>query len=109
MSENKPVVSFELYGDAIKPTPAPWGFIVKNPVEKVCAPNSSLTIKTGVACSHYVIVSPRAENESFVNVKTLFRPGEVIQFEVVNKSYNMHISVADGESVLDIHPLIHNG
>ena len=108
MPENKPLVSFELHGDALNPHPAPWGFIVRNPVEKFCMKNSSILVNTGVACSHHVLVMPRAENENFVKVKTIFRPGEIICFEIVNSSLSMHISVGDGEPVLDIYPLVYN-
>lgn len=102
-------VVWSLRSDAIVPKPAPWGFVVQNPVQRVLMPGQTTVIDTGVAASVPMLATARGEQGSYVTMPTIVPAGKTLVVTVENKSQHTPLSIDDREPLANVHPLSWSG
>lgn len=102
-------VVFKLSGDALKPSQAPWGFVARNPVQRVIEPNGSITVNMLIGANVPMLVFPMRQHLNTVEVTSQFLlPGQTLQVNIHNKS-TISMVVDDKEGLVGLHPLMFDG
>lgn len=103
-------VVFHLEGDALEPRRAPWGFVLRNPLQVVLAPKEQRRVNLLVSADVPLLVWPtRAHADDVRLEKFLWSPGEIITVIVTNTSEHLAMDVADGEALACVFPMLYSG
>ena len=109
-------VVWNLTGDALRPKPAPFGFIGQNPFLVSLAPEQGRLIKTGISANVPVLVYPtRTHMDDLRPAKegqswpVVVPAGEDINVIVVNPSKHVPMAVESSEPLVCITPLVFSG
>lgn len=105
----RPDVVWTLIKDGLQPRPAPWGFVVQNPVMRALPPGKSMEIRLGVASSVPVLAWPRGDAANYVTVPQFIPAGQEIVAMIENKSEHVAMIIDDCEVLVNIHPLVFHG
>lgn len=113
-SEERPRadVVWTLIGDGLEPKPAPWGYVVRNPLAMAVPPKTTREVRLGVAANVPMFVWPRGDMAEYAKVigdGGLHQPGRELRILIENKSEHAPLLVDDLEPLLNIHPLIFKG
>lgn len=111
-------VIFQLSGDALRPTEAPWGFMARNPVQRVVPPGASIEIDLQVSANVPLMAFPtRALSDSafFLNrdrsgrlPMTVFTAGSSVRISIENRGQSPLV-LDDKEPLACLHPLVFSG
>lgn len=111
--DSSPDVVWTLKGDAMRPMGAPWGFIARNPVQRVISPGSSMEINLQVSANRPMLTFPTRAHSTDVHVvgasNGVLPIGQDVVVVVNNPSAHSPLVVDDGESLICLHPLTFSG
>lgn len=106
----RPDVVWNLLGDVPEPRPAPFGFVLRNPVARSIPPSGKMQIRLGVAANVPMFAWARGDMRDYVTVeKELIPPGGEVSVIVENKSAHSALMVDDLEVLANVHPLVFKG
>lgn len=97
-------VVWHLTNDGLVPSPAPWGFIVRNPVGRAIPPDSEVTIRTNVACNYPMFAWPVRNRQDDLTVPMVIPAGQEIVVTVRNNSKHTVLTIDDKEALVCLHP-----
>lgn len=97
-------VTWHLSNDGLQPSPAPWGFIVRNPVSRAIPPNSEVEIRTCVACNYPMMAWPTRTRQEDLTVQAVIPAGQEIVVKVRNQSMHSTLVLDDKEGLVCLHP-----
>lgn len=110
MAKNEtPQVVWQLQNDGILPSPAPHGFIARNPVQRTIPPGMTITINLEVRANVPLLAFPSRTHAEDVTVQQIVQAGSDIVVTVANKSQHSPITIDDKEALVNLYPLIFAG
>lgn len=107
--ETRPDVVWQLIRDGLRPTPAPWGFVVRNPVMRVIQPGQRIRVDLGVAANVPMNAWARGDIAEYVTVDQFVLPGKELSIVVENKSAHAALVLDNLEPLVNVHPLVFKG
>lgn len=106
----RPDVVWNLLNDAVEPRPAPFGFVVRNPVARSVPPKGKIQIRLGVSANVPMFAWARGDMRDYVTLeKEFIAPGTEVTVVVENKSEHSSLIVDDLEVLANVHPLVFKG
>lgn len=103
-------VVWHLSNDGLQPTKTPFGFIGRNPFQRVVPAGMSIEIDLHVQANLPLLVFPSRAHSDDVTVKELIvQPGQSIKVTVENKSQHLPLVVDDKEGLVSLYPLAFDG
>lgn len=103
-------VVWHLRGDALRPTQTPYGFIARNPFQRVVPPGQKLQINLQVQANLPLIAFPTRAHAEDVTVPTMIiQPGTDVTCVVENKSQHAALVIDDKEGLVALYPLAFDG
>lgn len=108
MSERNPRVhiTWQISNDGLRPTEAPWGFVVRNPLARSIPPGMKMEIDLQVAANYPMLAFPVRSHQDDVSVPLLIQAGQDIVVTVENKSQHSPLIIEDKESLVNLYPLV---
>lgn len=109
MSKNEKTglhVTWQLSNDGLRPTSAPWGFVVRNPVMRSIPPGAKIHINLNVACNHPMLAFPVRSHADDLTVPQIIQAGQEVIVTVENKSQHTAFMIEDKEGLVNLHPLV---
>ena len=108
-----PDVVFNLSGDALRPTPAPFGFIARNPLGRPVMPGQTVRIALGVSANKPMLAFPLRRVADYVRVLdqpgcVVLQPGEELWATVMNAG-TAPMMIEDKEGLVSLYPLVFSG
>jgi hypothetical protein len=108
-----PNVVWNLTGDALRPSPAPYGFIGRNPLGRYAAPGTSIRIDLGVSANVPLLAFPVRRVSDYITVGgqtgcVVVQPGENVTVVVKNDG-QAPLFIEDKESLVSLYPLVFSG
>ncbi len=110
--ETAPVadVVWTLTNDGLEPARAPWGFIARNPVQKVIAPRGGTVVNFLVSANVPMLCFPRADMANSIEFEAqILLPGKKLAITVKNLSEHSPMVLEDREPLVNLHPLTFSG
>ena len=102
-------VVFQLGGDAVKPSQAPWGFIARNPVQRIIPPGMRLNLDMQISANVPLLVFPTRQHATDVEVPVqIVMPGQTVMIIVKNET-QAAVALDDREGMVCLHPLLFGG
>jgi len=105
----QPHIVWQLSNDGLRPTEAPWGYVVRNPVMKMIPPGGVISVNLCVAANCPLIAFPTRSHQEDVTTTMLVMAGQEIVITVENKSKHAVLVLEDKEALVNIFPLLHAG
>lgn len=99
-------IRWQLSNDGLRPTEAPWGFVVRNPVQRVIPPGAKIKIDLCVAASYPMLAWPARSHSDDVKVDLILQAGQDLIIEVENKSQHSSLVIDDKETLVNLCPLV---
>lgn len=108
MSDRTPRIhiTWQISNDGLRPTEAPWGFILRNPLARSVPPGMRMQIDLQVAANYPMLAFPVRSHADDVTVPMLIQAGEDVVITVENKSQYSPLIIEDKESLVNLFPLI---
>lgn len=116
-----PDVVWQLSGDALRPSPAPFGFIGRNPVDRIVPPGTNIRIDLQITANVPVLAFPVRRHGDTVRIvpdgmggsskegAVVIQPGTSVVVDVQNSSSQAPMVVEDKEGLVALHPLVFSG
>jgi hypothetical protein len=105
----KPHIIWKLTNDGLRPTEAPWGYVIRNPVVKSVAPGATLTFGLCVSADCPLVAFPTRSHQENMTVQMLVLPGQEIVVTVKNTSVHSVLILEDKEGLVNVFPLLSTG
>lgn len=110
MAQERKVIKWNLSGDAMTPTKAPWGFNIRNPLLVVIPAGRQMDINLRVSTNDTTLLAfPLKNVQSYATIKNIIHIGESIIVTVENKSPHVELRIETGEQLVGVYPLIFDG
>ncbi len=106
---DKPRVVWQLKNDGMAPSPAPHGFIARNPVQRTVPPNSHISINLNIQANVPMLAFPSRSHADDVTVPMIIQAGTDVVVTIENKSQHVTLVVDDKEALVNLHPLTFDG
>lgn len=108
--ETAPNVVWTLTDDGLEPAPAPWGFIARNPIQKVIAPRGGAVIQLLVSANVPMLCFPRTDLADAIEFESpILLPGKKLTITVKNASEHSPLVLDDREALVNLHPMVFSG
>ena len=106
-----PSVVWQISNDGLEPRVAPWGFILRNPVQVSILPRQTRRIDMNVAGDIPMLAWPvrNHTNDTMVEGGMIVPPGTTVSVLVTNSSEHSALVVDDGEALVCLHPMFFSG
>lgn len=108
-NETKTTINWTLTNDGMKPTPAPWGYIVRNPLVKSLPPGASMSLNLQVSADFPMLAWPAQSHTTDLTVPMIIVPGQDVVVTVTNTSQYSMLTLESAEPLVNLHPLMHVG
>ena len=102
-------IKWVMNNDGLRPTPAPWGYVLRNPVSVAIPPGATMKINLDVAADFPMMAWPQRSHQDDLTVPMIIQAGQDVVVMVENKSKHSILQIEDGESLVNLHPLLHPG
>lgn len=109
-----PDVVWQLNADAMRPAQTPWGFIVRNPIQRSLPPEASMEINLQVAANVPMIMFPTRSAQDFASLvagtpMAILQPGEEVRVVIRNTSKQSSLVIDEKEGLVALYPLRFSG
>ena len=106
---SKPRVVWQISNDGLQPSPAPHGFVGRNPFQRIVSPGQKLLINLQVQANTPMLAFPSRSHADDVTVPMIIQAGRDVVVIVENKSQHIPLVVDDKEALVNLHPLLFDG
>lgn len=106
---DKPRVVWQLKNDGMTPSPAPHGFVARNPVQRTVLPGSKITINLEIQANVPMLAFPARSHADDVTVPMIIQAATDVVVTIENKSQHVAMVIDDKEALVNLHPLMFDG
>jgi hypothetical protein len=104
--EGKPRVIWNLSNDGLLPSKAPFGFVIRNPLQVIVLPGQKRQISLHVAANVPLLAFPTRNHLDDIEVEQIIPQGQDVVVTIVNKSLHTPLVIDDKEGIVCVHPLL---
>lgn len=101
-----PRLIWHLSKDGMRPIRAPHWFVGRNPFERTVLPESSINVELCVSANCALLAFPVESHQGDATIPSVIAAGQEVIVTVTNRSKHMAMSIADGEGLVKLVPLL---
>ena len=99
-------ITWQISNDGLRPTAAPWGYVLRNPLARSIPPGHKMDINLQVAANYPMLAFPTRNHQEYSTVPLVIPAGQDIVITVENKSKHSALLIDDKESLVNLFPLV---
>ena len=108
MSERTPRlhITWQISNDGLRPTEAPWGYVLRNPLARSIPPGHRMDINLQIAANFPMLAFPVRSHADYLTVPQIIQSGQEVIVTIENKSQHSALLIEDKEALVNLFPLL---
>ena len=99
-------ITWQISNDGLRPTEAPWGYVLRNPLARSIPPGMRMDIDLQVAANYPMLAFPARAHADDATVPMIIPAGKDVVVTIENKSQHSYLIIEDKEALVNLYPLV---